>query len=452
MGLKKALKLIEAQREIIANQEKIIKNQDKQISNLNDIKKSLGELIKSLEKRTKELEDEVKKKSKPAFVKEDIKKRKKKTGQKEGHEGHGRYSPERIDEVKEHSCDECPDCGGHNLSEVQEIRERTTTDIPKKQETVNTKHLIERKYCKDCKKIVEAKVPEALPNAQFGLRLMIFVMYLKITMRLPSNKVRELLDATYNLRISDGEIFKILEQLNDAYGNYYEDLKQKIIDAKMKNIDETGWRIDGKNYWLWTFINKEVALYEISKYRNNEVPRETLGNQEGKFFGSDGHALYNPFKEKSKAKRQACLIHILRNSKKLAEYIDEAKYVHKRLKYIFKKAEEGKTSEEQLLKWIDRIATSRTYTSSIVYKFVKSIFRTQREELFRFVKNLEIEGTNNRAERGLRHPVIIRKISNGNRSQKGANITKRLLSVTETVKLNHRSPLTAMNNILQISK
>ena len=409
-------------------------------------------LIKELQRRMTDVEKKLKEKSRPDFVKENIKRRRKKTGQKKGHEGHGRYSPKRIDKIKEHTCEECPNCGGHNLSEVQEVRERTITDIPEEQEVINTKHLIERKYCKNCKKMVEAKVPDVLPNAQFGLRLMIFVMYLKITMRLPSNKVTELLDAMYNLKISDGEVYKILEQLSEAYGNYYDELKQKIINAKMKNIDETGHRINGINYWLWIFINKEVALYEISRLRNNDVPVKVLGNQEGKFFGSDGHALYNPFKEKSKAKRQACWTHLLRISKKLADYVDEAKYVHKRLKYIYEKAEEGKTSEEQLLKWIDRIATSRTYTSSIAYKFVKSIFRTQRKELFRFVNNPEIEGTNNRAERGLRHPVIIRKISNGNRSKKGANITKRLLSVTETIKLNHSNPLTAMNNILQISK
>lgn len=445
MELKKALKLIEVQKEVIANQEKIIKNQERIITNQNEI-------IKKLQKEIEEIKKIIKEKLKPKFVKEDIKKKKKKTGQKKGHKGHRRYSPERIDDIKEHSCEECSECGGQNLSEVQEIREKTTTDIPEKQEAVNTKHLIERKYCKDCKKMIEAKVPGVLPNAQFGLRLMIFVVYLKITMRLPSNKVTELLEAMYNLKISDGEVYKILEQLSGAFGDYYEKLKQKIIDAKMKNIDETGHRVDGINHWLWIFINKEAALYEISRRRNNDVPTETLGNQEGKFFGSDRHVLYNKFKEKTGAKQQVCETHLLRNSKDLAEHYPEAKYIHKRLKTIFKKAKEGKTSKEQLLKWVDRIATSRTYTSSEVYKFVKSIFRNHREDLFRFVDNSDIDSTNNIAERGLRHAVVMRKISNGNRSQKGAEITKKLLSVTETIKMNHSSPLTAMGNVLQISK
>jgi transposase len=427
----------------------LLREENKQ---LREIIEKQSKLIEELQRGLKEVELKLKRKSKPDFIKPDVRRRKKKTGQKEGHEGSGRCSPEKIDKTQEHKLEECPECGGHNLSEVQEVRERIITDIPEQQEAINTQHLTERKYCRDCKKIVEARVPEALPNAQFGLRLMIFVMYLKITIRMPSKKVTELLESMFNLKISDGEVYKMLEQLSEAYGGYYGGLKQKIIEAKMKNIDETGWRVDGKNHWLWTFLNQEVALYEITKKRNNDTPTQVLGNQKGKFFGSDGHALYTPFKEKSGAKRQACWTHLLRNAKELAEYIDEAKYVHKRLKYIYRKAKEGKTSEEQLLKWIDRIATSRTYTSSVVYKFVRSIFRTQREELFRFVKDSDIESTNNRAERGLRHAVIMRKISHGNRSQKGAEITKRLLSVTETVKLNYSSPLTAMGNILQNRK
>ncbi|MFW6173663.1 MAG: IS66 family transposase [Elusimicrobiota bacterium] len=427
----------------------LLREENKQLKGI--IEKQ-NKLIEELQERLKKVEFKLKKKYKPDFIKTDVKRKKKKTGRKKGHEGSGRRSPEDIHEEKYHELCECPECGGKNLSDVQKIRERVTTDIPEKQEAINTKHLIERKYCRDCKKVVEARVPEALPNSQFALRLMIFVMYLKITMRLPSNKVTELMWSMYRIKISDGEVYRILEQLSEAFGDYYEELKQKIINAKMKNIDETGHRVNGINHWLWVFINKEVALYEISRKRNNDVPTETLGNQEGKFFGSDRHILYNKFKKRTGAKQQICETHALRNSKDLADYHPEAKYVHKRLKTIFRKAKEGRTSKEQLLKWIDRIATSRIYTSSIVYKFVRSICKDHREDLFRFVDEPGIDSSNNIAERGLRHPVVMRKISHGNRSQKGADITKRLLSVTETVKLNHSSPLAAMGNILNISK
>jgi len=68
------------------------------------------------------------------------------------------------------------------------------------------------------------------------------------------------------------------------------------------------------------------------------------------------------------------------------------------------------------------------------------------------VNNPEIESTNNRAERGLRHAVVIRKISNGSRSKKGAEITSSLLSVMETIKLEDKNPVIAIMNLLQNSK
>src|SRR3989344_284025 len=152
MGLKKALKIIEAQREVIDNQEKINEIQSK--------------IFKSLEKRIEELEALVKEKSVPAFVK------------KEGHKGYSRHVPERIDEIKEHKLDTCLTCG-EPVSDTQEIRERIIEDIEEPR-TRNTKHLIHRCYCKKCDKLVEPEIKDALPNARFGLRLMILVLILKL--------------------------------------------------------------------------------------------------------------------------------------------------------------------------------------------------------------------------------------------------------------------------------
>ena len=48
--------------------------------------------------------------------------------------------------------------------------------------------------------------------------------------------------------------------------------------------------------------------------------------------------------------------------------------------------------------------------------------------------------------------VIIRKISNGNRSKKGADILGVLLSVVETLKIQGKNPLNEMRKIIQASE
>ena len=402
---------------------------------------------KSLRKEIEELRGIVKEKSRPAFVKEDIKQEPKKSGQKEGHVGYSRYVPERIDYVKEHNPNNCPDCK-EQLSGTQAIRERVITDIEIR--IINTKHIIHRKYCKNEGKIVEEPIYDALPNARFSLRLMLFIMLMKIGIRIPSNKITEFF-GILGLEISDGEIYHILNQLKDAFGDYYETIVKKMQEASTKHIDETGWRIDGINNWLWIFINKEVALYIIQKKRSSDVPKTVLGNQKNKFITTDRFSAYNRLVEDSGCLQQVCWTHLLRNSKDLAEHYSEAKYVHKRMKYIYRKAKEGKSTKEELLHWMDLIA-KRKYHGTEVPKFVRSICVKHRNDLFRFVDNPEIEPTNNLAERGLRHAVVMRKVSGGSRSNKGAETTAKLLSVMQTVKMQEGNVINNLMNLLQNPK
>jgi hypothetical protein len=58
------------------------------------------------------------------------------------------------------------------------------------------------------------------------------------------------------------------------------------------------------------------------------------------------------------------------------------------------------------------------------------------------------EAKNNNSERELRALVIIRKISNGSRSRRGANATALLLSVVQTLRFNQKNILKGLHQIL----
>ena len=141
-------------------------------------------------------------------------------GAKEGHKAYTRHIPARIDSIKEHKLSRCPECNT-KLGVTQEIRSRYVTDIKLVSRVRNTRHDIHRKYCPKCKKIVEPVVPNVLPHARFGLNLMLLVMYLRLGLRLPGNKVCEFLFTMYNLTISEGEIVHILKQLLITFFPYY---------------------------------------------------------------------------------------------------------------------------------------------------------------------------------------------------------------------------------------
>lgn len=435
---------------------------DEKDKKIKELEKALEEERKKYEKIKKEFDktkqDFEKYKAKypttkelPSFVKEDVKHPKKTPGQKKGHKGYSRRIPERIDFIKPLEINFCPDCD-EKLSETQEIRKRIVIDIPLTSQTINTQYDIYRKYCKKCDKMVEPEVPNALPNSPFGLNLMLFVVFLKIAMALPYNKIQQLLLTMYNLKISEGGLVNILAQIKEEFGGYYQTLEKKMRRVRTKHADESGWRIDGINHNIWLFITSEVALYKIRKSRGSEVPAEVLKMQKDKTITCDGFSAYNKLSKLVKCLIQLCWFHILKNSRKHKKnYPEEATFIHDKLKeiYALAKSYEHEATDEQVEKLKDEIRW-------LVYPFyqhqeVKGFLNTLLEridDLFRFTQDKMIDGDNNLAERGLRKAVIIRKISNGSRSDNGAEILEVLLSVVETARLQKQNPLLFMHKII----
>lgn len=406
-----------------------IEKQGKRIEELEVFEKENKLLRKKIEELENKLRgDNKKERIIPDFIKEDTKTRQKKPGQKEGHEGCCRPLPEDVDEEVE--VNKCPDCGTELSG--SEIVERYGEDIvfPKKKVT---RYLERRGWCSKCKKVKTAQTTDLLPKCRFGMTLMLYVCFQRYGLALTINKIAKELMTYFNIKVSEGEISQILTKLGEIFGGEYENLKQEMRKMSVSYTDDTSWRENGKNSQLWIFINQKIALYKIERDRSHEVALSVLGKDYDGIVPSDRHSSFNRLEEETKCKQQKCWAHLLRNSEDLAKYYPEGKYVDKRLKFIFGKSQEG-VGEEKLLHWIDLIA-SRTYTSTHVYKFVKSICRTHRENLFRFINNPEVEATNNRAERGLRPLVVMRKISGGTRSKKGTRATEVLSSIIQTNQL-----------------
>ena len=385
-------------------------------------------------------------------IKPSLKTKPKPLGAPKGHKGYTRHIPERIDKVKALNPAICPHCKTR-LGKTQEIRHRHVTDIKLVSKTITTRYDIHRKYCPICKKLVEKEVPNVLPHARFGLNIMLLVMYLKLGLRLPCNKICDFFMTMYSLNISEGEIIVILRQLVNTYGDYYSHLEKLVKLARVKHTDSTSWRISGKNYFAWVFVAYGVVLYKIRKRNNHKVGLSLFGkNQKDKILVVDRHSAHRTLAEKSGFMLQFCWSHIIKNSKDLAKNFGaNGKYVHKKLKQIYILAKElehkgNKEMVEQLKGEIIELL-NRHYTSLTVWKFVKGLNRDI-EGLFRFVTDPEIDSTNNISERELRALVIIRKISNGSRSRRGANASAILLSVIQTLRFQKKNVLEGLCDII----
>jgi len=424
------------------------------------LRKENDKLKRELEKVKKEFEEfkakhtqTVSELRKALKIKADKIENPKPAGAKEGHKAYTRHIPARIDYIKEHKLSRCPECNT-KLGATQEIRSRYVTDIKLVSRVRNTRHDIHRKYCPTCKKMVEPDVPNVLPHARFGLNLMLLVMYLRLGLRLPGNKVCEFLLTMYNLTMSEGEVVHILKQLVIAFGPYYAQLENMVKIARIKHTDSTSWRINGKNYFAWVFIAAGVVLYKIRKRNNSRVPLSVFGTkQKGMILVIDRHSALRALAEKAHFLLQLCWAHILADSKDLAKNFGaEGRYVHQKLKEIFEMASsfQGKGTPEHVdaLKAEILALTLRHYKHITIRRFVNNLWKRDINSLFRFVTDPEVNPTNNLSERELRHLVIIRKISNGSRSTR-ANATAMLLSVIQTLRMNKKNPLLEMQEILK---
>jgi hypothetical protein len=270
---------------------------------------------------------------------------------------------------------------------------------------------------------------------------MMFVLHMKYRSKTTDEAIRETLLACFNLHISKGTVHKILERCSKLFGSSYEGIKQAIKEGKYVHADETGWRVQGQNWYAWGFINEKASLYTIEDTRGGGVPRKILEGYKGVVV-RDGYTGY----DKIPTEHQICLIHLLRHSKHLAEMKDaskEAIQFHESLKWLIRKARKlhkaSKTDDERsqlhekMQKALKRLWHNKNYEDKGVETIRSWWLERRHTHLLTFLKHENVPWENNAAERALRPLVVRRKISGGSHSKRGAEREAINMSVVTTL-------------------
>ncbi len=383
-----------------------------------------------------------------------------KPGGRVGHPGRSRPRPDHVDEQVDVPVRACPRCHGTNLSEaVQETRSRFVEDLPLDLAMRVTEYLLERRYCRDCRQLVEAPLDGiVLPGARLGLNVMLLVGWMKQELRLTEAAIPELLETVLGLRVSEGEVIHVLEQLTEAFGPHYGELVAAMRNAPSRHLDSTSWRVQGENRYLWTVTTLREGIYAVTRSNGHEVPLELVGTEAGGTDVHDRHSAFTTLARKTRRPQQDCWAHILQDAKELAEfYGPEGEGIETVLREVYHEAKgvagRGEAEADRLEKLLaTRLEPHAFANSSHCRKFVTNLLkRNEWGWLFRFVVDPQVEPTNNRAERGLRPSVIARKIGGGSRSDRGAERYGILTSVFRSWRLRGWHPLREGRAILQTS-
>jgi len=417
---------------------------------LKDALQTIEILLKENEKlrsRVTELEKQLKlknndKKEPPSFLKPDRPKKRKrdKKGPRKGHKGVSRKVPDHIDEEDAISLNSCPDCGTELCNPFAYTTHYVEDIVPA--HIVVRKHNIGWHWCKTCKKKVHARLQDAFANERFGNNLMALVSYQRI-LGMTVGKIRDLLNEQYGLGICDAAVLRMEHRVAEEMGDHYQELVDTVRSGDRIRADETGWRIEGKNHWLWTASTDDVTVYIVDRHRSGKVANDLLGpDHEGRVVTSDFFPAYN----KVPGLKQKCLVHLLREFKKVEskkiELSDEFRSFKKKVKRLVRDAiriHERITDPEIKARRVQRLRDrlrkiySQTYSLADCKRIAKRLER-YKDELFTFLEYEGVEWHNNDAERAIRPMVVVRKNSYGSRSMEGANSRCVLMSVKESLR------------------
>ena len=221
--------------------------------------------------------------------------------------------------------------------------------------------------------------------------------------------------------MSSGTVHNILVSTGMNLTGPATDILRRIRKAYVLNADETSVSYKGKKVWIWIFHNPETGdtLILIRPSRGGKVVREVLGkNWKGRLV-CDGWTAYKNYL------KQRCWAHILTAIRYVFERnpeCSEAQEVLDALREIYRIGCEAKGPLKERRR-IRALLDKRVRRIVAKYKNVPELksFITKlsnaRPDLFHFVTDKRIPPTNNEAERGLREPVVHRKVRGALRAE-----------------------------------
>jgi transposase len=406
-------------------------------------------------------------------IKPGVRGRRKKPGRPEGHPAALRPVPAKIDvhqpvplPVDPQGKSSCPHCRTR-LSDVRGHERLVEEIIPAK--LLTTCYHTESGYCPCCRKRIESRAAEQppasdLPHAQLGLNALATAAVMRVCYRLPLRQVSSLLAQLPGLKVSAGGVSRQINRLGQWLEGQYHRLKLVLRAAGVVYADETSWRTDGRNGYLWTLTNDSHTLYHVDRSRAGRVLADLLGDG----FGAEGRStlvsdFYGVYDRigGARASRQKCNTHLLRELKETVGRRPElaSHAFFKRCKRLVKEMLELKRRREQLTaeayahqvglaeKRLEKLAALR-WGDADADRLAARLSK-HRKSLTTFLHKAEVEPTNNAAERALRPAVVMRKITGGSRSRRGARAWSILASVMRTAQQQGRDVLETLKTLLK---
>jgi transposase len=120
------------------------------------------------------------------------------------------------------------------------------------------------------------------------------------------------LEEALGLRVAPGTLARAGQRLAakrpEGTRPTYQVLLSTLRQQPIVNADETGWKIGGRNAWLWVFTSDAVTVYTIDRRRSHAIAARVLGQDFAGVLTCDCFLAYDalPYRQ------HKCTGHLLR--------------------------------------------------------------------------------------------------------------------------------------------
>jgi transposase len=239
------------------------------------------------------------------------------SGGQPGHKGDTLKRVAEPDRIVLHEARACRHCGaGLRLSMAQEAETRQVFDLPAKLIEV-TEHRRFVHACAGCGGRTGTAFPDGVEApAQYGERLRAAPVYLHAQPLIPEERTAETLADLFGVAsICSASVMDWVRRKADALAPAAGRIGALAAAARVRCIDETGFRVAGKTQWLHTIATESLTLHRVSD-RRGDVPNTLAGG----VVVHDGFKSYGPLE---RAAHALCNAHHLRELKALIEFDHE---------------------------------------------------------------------------------------------------------------------------------
>ena len=369
---------------------------------------------------------------------------KKRPGRPAGHPGAHRTVPTVIDQEVEVPLDGCPQCGGP-LTHVEAI-EQFVEDLPPTRPHV-IRIVTYKGTCARCGQVhsthpLQMSEASGAAQVQLGPRAVAVGAALNKQLGLTLRTTCRVLAVLGGLRVTPGGLIQALERAATKFASVYDRLIDDLRRGAAAFADETSWYVGKPGFWLWDFCNATTTIYVVDPHRSHEIPLRILGADFAGMLVSDCLSSYDPLpyrKHKCTGHHQKAIAQARDRPDTLdRDYLKQWALLFTMVSVLWRHRvalgeAEFVRQRTCLEAWCDRLlAEPRTQAGDVA---VQERLRKQRDALFGCLYEPAAEPTNNRSEREFRWAVMARKLSCGNKTDRGKRCFEVLASLARTCAL-----------------